>query len=65
MVLVDSESKEKCFMSVNRHGVYSDQFRAEAAAMVLELGKQQVEVCRAGCFEVSVVEVGQGLSFEG
>ncbi|MDR1188674.1 MAG: transposase [Bifidobacteriaceae bacterium] len=33
-------------MSVNRHGRYSDQFRAEAAATVIELGKPQCEVCR-------------------
>jgi transposase len=33
-------------MSTNRHGPYSDQFKAEAAAMVIELGKPQVEVCR-------------------
>ena len=33
-------------MSTNSHGPYSDQFKAEAAAMVIELGKPQVEVCR-------------------
>ncbi|MDR1394466.1 MAG: transposase [Bifidobacteriaceae bacterium] len=33
-------------MSTNRHGPYPDQFRAEAAAMVIELGKSQVDVCQ-------------------
>ncbi|MDR1393673.1 MAG: transposase [Bifidobacteriaceae bacterium] len=33
-------------MSTNRHGPYSDPFRVEAAAMVFELGKSQVEVCQ-------------------
>jgi transposase-like protein len=45
MVLVDSEPKEDYFMSANRHGPYQEQFKAEAAAMVIELGKTQVEVC--------------------
>jgi transposase-like protein len=31
---------------VDRHGPYSDQFKAEAAAMVIELGKPQCEVYR-------------------
>jgi transposase len=33
-------------MSGNSQGRYSEQFKAEAAAMVIELGKSQVEVCR-------------------
>jgi transposase len=30
----------------NRHAPYPEQFRAEAAAMVIELGKAQADVCR-------------------
>lgn len=33
-------------MSTKNQAKYSDQFKAEAAAMVIELGKSQVVVCR-------------------
>lgn len=47
MVVVDRECRrEDVYMSTKNQAKYSDQFKAEAAAMVIELGKSQVVVCR-------------------